>query len=300
MNLNFSDAALVLVGHGSTVNAESSKPVSQHAKELRQRGLFAEVHEAFWKQEPKVDAVIEAIVAPRIFIVPIFISEGYFSERVIPQALGFRTEPAEECFARVKADAARRVAYCRPVGTHPSMTRVLLARAQKVVADFPAPECPAPKDLTMIIAGHGTGEDENSRKAIDTQVEIIRKMGFYAAVHSAFMEEEPRIQDCHKLVQTRNMVVVPFFISDGLHVTEDIPVLLGDSESLVRQRLNAGQPTWRNPTEKKGKVIWYAPGVGSEPLLVEVILERVQEASAWMTLSNLGRAESSDSAEKPI
>ena len=52
----FSDAALVLVGHGSTVNADSAAPACQHADELRRRNLFAQVQEAFWKQEPYVCA----------------------------------------------------------------------------------------------------------------------------------------------------------------------------------------------------------------------------------------------------
>src|SRR5688572_4998844 len=52
MSEGFSDAALVLVGHGSTLNAESSAPVYQHADELRKRKIFAQVQEAFWKVEP--------------------------------------------------------------------------------------------------------------------------------------------------------------------------------------------------------------------------------------------------------
>ena len=58
---------------------------------------------------------------------------------------------------------------------------------------------------------------------------------------------------------------------------EDIPVLLGEPERLVKERLAAGQPTWRNPTEKNGKLVWYSASVGMEPLLAEVILERVRE-----------------------
>ena len=76
---NFSNAALVLLGHGSTKNADSSAPVFQHAAELRGRKIFAEVREAFWKQEPQVKNVLTEVTAPRVFIVPLFISEGYFS-----------------------------------------------------------------------------------------------------------------------------------------------------------------------------------------------------------------------------
>ena len=74
--------------------------------------------------------------------------------------------------------------------------------------------------------------------------------------------------------------MVPFFISDGLHSYEDIPMMLGEPERLVKSRLAAGQPTWRNPTEKKGKLLWYAPSIGNEPHIADVILERVREAAA--------------------
>lgn len=86
----FADAALVLVGHGSTLNAESAAPTYQHADELRQRGTFAQVVETFWKQEPYLPGVLRGVFAPRVFVVPLFISEGYFTEEVIPRELGLR------------------------------------------------------------------------------------------------------------------------------------------------------------------------------------------------------------------
>jgi len=104
-------------------------------------------------------------------------------------------------------------------------------------------------------------------------------MNLYAGVHPIFLEENPRIPECYQLAQTKNLVVVPFFISDGLHTREDIPVLLGESRAAVSQRLAAGQPVWRNPTEKNGKLVWYAPAIGSEPHLADVILESVREAA---------------------
>ena len=91
---NFSRAALVLLGHGTTLNDQSAAPVLQHAAELRRRQIFAEVREAFWKQEPHVKKVLAAITAPRVFIVPFFISEGYFSTGIIPQELGFPSVPS--------------------------------------------------------------------------------------------------------------------------------------------------------------------------------------------------------------
>jgi sirohydrochlorin cobaltochelatase len=114
-------------------------------------------------------------------------------------------------------------------------------------------------------------------------MELIRALNLYADVRAVYLDEDPRIKGCQATAATRNVVVVPFFISDGLHTTEDIPVLLGEPERLVKERLAAGQPTWRNPSEKLGKLTWYSPAIGSEPLMAEVILERVREAVSSQT-----------------
>ncbi len=269
---NFSDAALVVLGHGTTLNAESAAPVLQHVAELRRRQLFAEVHEAFWKQEPHIKKVLAAITAPRVFIVPFFISEGYFSTEIIPKELGFPSVPS------TIHHPSSIIRYCSPVGSHDLMTTVILARAKEVVEKFPFPRAPKPADTTLLIAGHGTGRNANSRKAVERQVELIRALKIYAEVGAVFMEEAPFIKGCTALAKTRHIVVVPFFISDGLHAVEDIPVLLGEPERIVKERLAAGQPTWRNPTERDGKLVWYSPSVGTERLLAEVILQRVRES----------------------
>lgn len=269
---SFAEAVLVVLGHGTELNDQSAAPVLQHAAELRRRKIFRAVREAFWKQEPQIKKVLDEISAPRIFIAPLFISEGYFAGEVIPKELGFGA-------SRITQRASRITAYCQPVGTHESMTRVILARAAGVVKQFPFPRPPKPAETTLFIAGHGTERHDNSRTAIERQAALIRAQNLYAAVHAVFMEEDPRLAGCHLLAPTKNCVVVPFFISDGLHVTEDIPVLLGEPERVVNARHAAGQPTWRNPTEKHGKLFWYSPSVGTEPLLADVILERVREAA---------------------
>ena len=134
----------------------------------------------------------------------------------------------------------------------------------------------------MFIAGHGTERSEHSRKAVEHQADLIRAQNIYADVEAIFMDEEPRIAGCQARAKTKYVVVVPFFISDGLHVAEDIPVLLGEAERIMKERLAAGQPTWRNPTEKYGKLTWYSPAVGSEPGIADVILERVREGATWL------------------
>ncbi len=273
-NEGFSDAALVVLGHGTELNENSEAVVFQHAAELRRRKIFREVREAFWKQEPQIKNVLAEISAPKIFIAPLFISEGYFAADKIPKGLGFEFPNN----LKLKTENSE-IFYCKPVGSHDSMTKVILSRAEEVVKKFPFPRPPKNSEITLFIAGHGTEKNENSRKPVDRQVELIRAQKNYANVHGIFLEESPRISDCYSFAQTKNIIVVPFFISDGLHTQEDIPVLLGEAKRIVEQRIAAGQPSWRNPTEKNGKLVWYSSVVGTAPEMADVILERVREAA---------------------
>jgi sirohydrochlorin cobaltochelatase len=270
---DLSDAVLVVLGHGTELNENSAAPVRLHAAELRRRRIFREVREAFWKQEPQIKAVLPEIAVPRVFIAPLFISEGYFAGQVIPRELGFEDEN------RVLNAKGSRIHFCGPVGTHDSMTRVIVSRADGILKAFPFPRAPRQADTTLFIAGHGTEKNDKSRKPVDRQVDLIRGLGIYADVHAIFLDEAPRIPDCYAMARTKNLVIVPFFISDGLHTQEDIPVLLGETKKNVAQRLAVGQPVWRNPMEREGKLVWYTAAVGTEPGMADVILERVREAA---------------------
>jgi sirohydrochlorin cobaltochelatase len=281
----FHDSALVLLGHGSTLNAESSVPTLRHAAELRRRGIFGQVVTGFWKEHPFFCGVLRSVFTPRVFIVPLFISEGYFTEEVIPRELGLAGLGQLE-FPRVQHRGERTFHYCGPVGTHPSMTAVILSRARGIVEGSPNP--PAPAETSLFIAGHGTGNNENSRRAIEDQVLLIRKMGVYHDVHPVFMEEDPRIQEVHHLAETPNAVVVPFFISDGLHSFEDIPVMLGAPPDAVQERLRRGEPTWINPTVIQDRRIWYTRSIGDEPHIPDVVVERVRESALLAAVETPG------------
>ena len=279
---DFSNDALVLIAHGSTVNAQSSAPTRRLVEELRARQLFAEVACAFNLEQPKIDDVPKLVSAKRIFIVPVTISEGHFTEQTIPHRLGLAAAGELE-YERIQQREGRTLIYCHPIGTHASMTAVLLARARAIVKQHPFPRAPKPAETALFIAGHGTEKNANSRKAIEAQVEAIRDRVEYADVQPVFMEEAPFIADCFTATEAPHIVMVPFFIADGLHTVEDIPVLLGEPAARVKKRLAAGHPTWRNPTGRKGKLVWYTEAIGNEPGLVDVILERADEGKSQLS-----------------
>ncbi|MFN9512120.1 MAG: CbiX/SirB N-terminal domain-containing protein [Akkermansiaceae bacterium] len=137
------NSALLIVGHGSTENPDSSTPYFDHADEIRRKNLFAEVHVCFWKEEPSLREALLMIDAPEVYIVPDFISEGYFTQEVIPRELGLSGDTTIR--------DGKTLHYCLPVGVHRSMTDLILRRAREVAPDAD------PNDTTLIITGHGTG-----------------------------------------------------------------------------------------------------------------------------------------------
>jgi len=259
----------LIVGHGSTENPDSSAPYFDHAAEIRRRGLFAEVHCCFWKEEPSMREAHYLMDSDVVYVVPDFISEGYFTQDVIPRELGL-SGPSSRAHGKTWH-------YCKPVGIHPSMTGLLLRRAQEVAPGVD------PSTATLIITGHGTGLNQNSTKAIRDQVELIRQSGAgYAEVLDAYMEEDPLISKWDELSPTPNVIVVPFFIADGLHSYQDIPVLLG-IENEPGAAASQREVFRHNPHQLRGKTLYYSSAIGTEPLMADVILDQVADfdAARW-------------------
>lgn len=254
------DSALIVVGHGSTVNPDSSAPTFAHVEALARRNIFGEVHAAFWKEEPSLRQVLHMTACDDVYVVPNFISEGYFTRTVVPREL--------ELSGAITRVGKRTVKYCSPVGNHPRMTELLLRRAAEIAPGVPTGE------TTLFIVGHGTDLNDNSAAAAKREVERIRATGKYGQVLSGYMEEEPLIARWDELASQRHVVVVPFFIADGLHSYQDIPVLLGIEQepgAAASQR----EVFRRNPFHLRGRTLHYASAIGTEPLFADLILDQV-------------------------
>jgi sirohydrochlorin cobaltochelatase len=279
--ISASDSALLIVGHGSTVNPDSSAPTLAHAAEIRRRNIFGEVQCAFWKEEPSLrDAIFlfDPDTIKNVSVVPNFISEGYFTQTVIPRELELNGKVTKRANGQTWH-------YGEPVGNHPLMTELLVQRAREIAPGVPE------KETSLLIVAHGTDLNENSAVAAKREAEKIRALGRYANVLNVYMEEFPLVSDWNVLTSSRNVVVVPFFISDGLHSYEDIPVLLGIAEPLhgesVRQRKKStstaeqkGSEVFRRgPYQVDNRFLFYASSIGTDPRVADIIVEQATAAA---------------------
>jgi len=257
------DCALIIVGHGSTENPDSSAPTHQHADVIRDRGVFGEVQCAFWKEEPSLRQVHTMVDQDVIYVVPNFISEGYFTREVIPRELELEG-PTTQIHGKT-------LHYCDPVGVHPSMTDLLEMRAKEIAPDVD------PAESALIIVGHGTNLNSQSTEAIRQQVARLRERNLgYQLITDAYMEEAPYISHWDELTEADNVIVVPFFIADGLHSYQDIPVLLG-IETETGDAASQTDVFRQNPIRLRGRDLYYSRAIGTDASVAQVILDQVAD-----------------------
>ena len=259
------DSGLLIVGHGSTVNPDSSAPTQAHAENIRQRNIFADVQCAFWKEEPSLrDALFlfDSATIKKVYVVPNFISEGYFTQTVIPRELELNGRTTKRASGQIWN-------YAEPVGSHSLMTELLVQRGRAIAPGI------SEADTSFLIVAHGTDLNENSAVAAKREAEKIRGMHRYANVLNVYMEEFPLVSDWPVLTNTPNVVVVPFFISDGLHSYEDIPVLLGIADPEASEGKSArGEIFRQGPFTVDNRSLFYASSIGTDPRIADIIVEQ--------------------------
>ncbi len=267
--------ALVLAAHGSHLNPDASTPTFAHADRIRETKAFAEVREAFWKEEPAFREVLRILESDEVYVVPLFISEGYFTEQVLPRELrlegwtpgAWASDGVSATAATVRPrDVDKRVHYCGPVGTHDAMSEVIVHRAETVL------DGRCLDGVGLAVVGHGTERNANSAKAIRYHADRIREQGRFDEVQALFMDEAPEVEAVATHLDSNDVVVVPLFIADGYHTQEDIPEDLG-----LTSDYRTGYDV---PTVVDGRRIWYTGAVGTDPLVADVVLERAWDAGA--------------------
>jgi len=241
--------ALVIVGHGSHLNEDSSLPVYEHARRIRQDGEFDEVVECFWKEEPSMRHVLDTVESDEVCVVPAFISEGYFTQQVIPRELGLE--------GPVTRKGSKTVRYAGPLGTFEGMPDVILERTQDLMRGKEVSGRSA-----LVLLGHGTDLNKNSGGVIYLNAGRIRERGIYDRVEVGFLDQDPEIGDVVRKTGAENVILIPVFIAEGWHTRETIPEDLG-----LRGEV----------TVREDKTIFYGAPVGTHPSMANLIAARARE-----------------------
>lgn len=241
--------ALVIVGHGSHLNEDSSLPVYEHAERIRETGEYDEVVECFWKEEPSMRHVLDTVESDEVYLVPAFISEGYFTQQVIPREFGLDGPVTEK--------AGKTIRYAGPLGTFEKMADVILERTDDLMRDKEVLE----GRTALVLLGHGTAMNKNSSGVIYLNAERIRERRIYDQVTEAFLDQEPEVGEVVSGVEAENVILIPVFVAEGWHTRETIPEDLGLTGEVTR---------------RDDRTIFYGAPVGTHPSMAGLISDRAR------------------------
>jgi sirohydrochlorin cobaltochelatase len=141
-----------------------------------------------------------------------------------------------------------------PFGAHPALARLLIKRAEAAGAGAGA---------AIVLVAHGS-PDATANRAVEAVAALAQAERPTAPVALAYLSlNEPDLPTAvAQLAATgsRQAVVVPYMLQLGGHVAEDLPALMA--------QIAACEPSLD---------IRLAEHLGYDPLLVDVILERIKE-----------------------
>ncbi len=237
--------SVVLVAHGSLHEPKAFIPALDHAEALRETGSYESVHAGFLHGEPALTDVITAVEGGEVVVVPLFVSEGYYTQSVIPERLDAAARPELSMH------------YTPPVGTHARMADIVKRRVVSAVGD-------RRESIGIALVGHGSPETPESANALHQLATTVRTHDRVTCVQSFFLEEPPYVDEIPEAFETAAVVVVPVFMAEGHHVSQDIPAKLGGITE--------------SPTRIDGYRLWYTPPVGTDPLIVDIVRDRVRTA----------------------
>jgi sirohydrochlorin ferrochelatase len=113
-----------------------------------------------------------------------------------------------------------------------------------------------------IVFAHGSSV-ESANEAVRVVSAQLRERGGYEAVETAFLEGgQPDLQGAVKTLAARgveDIVVIPYFLTLGLHLQRDLPRLIREVES-----------------EHPGLRIGVTPPLDGHPAMIDAMLDRAQ------------------------
>lgn len=237
------DAALLILAHGSEAEARARASAQAHAAAIRERALFAEVAVGFHRGTPSFREALEGLGASRVYLVPFFLSDGYYTRVSIPKALSLA--------GSVTVRDGRTLVYCPPVGLNPALAGLAARRVAAACAEHGF----APAETTVIVAAHGTEKNPASGEVARGIAQAIGGPGGYARALAAFLEEPPLIAEALVAPRPGPAVVLGLFAAEGMHGEEDMRGLIDEA-----RRSAPGSP------------LVYTGALGAEPEIADLIV----------------------------
>ncbi len=207
--MELSDVALVLAAHGDRGGETPNEVLLSHVRTLAATGHYRLVTAGTLRSEDlsleHAMHAAEASGAARIAVYPMFMADGYFTGKVLPDRIA-------------AAGLSDRCSLLAPLGLDPQLPPLMMRHAILFAAQIGL----NPAHTRLLVAGHGSKIGRASLRSTERVACKLRKMRRFAWIETAYLEETPFL---HSQLPSSELttLVLGFFSGDGLHASEDVP-----------------------------------------------------------------------------
>lgn len=239
MNSNPSSLAVVLASHGDRGGASPNAALKAQADAVRALiGLPVAI--GMLKGEPTIEQALADAAATNaggIAVYPLFMADGYFVHKVRERMHAAGIVPEPQLLA--------------PLGLEPDLPDILVQEAVKAALR----QGIEPSTSRLLVVGHGSKLGPASASATRKAAARAAVARRFASVTTAFLEEEPFLEDALR-ASTAPTIVAGFFFGDGMHAGEDVP----------------------DAIEETGANAIYTGAIGNSPAVAPLIAAALQAA----------------------
>lgn len=207
--------SLLIVAHGECGGIRDDRLVYRLADRVRGWPEFGSIGACFIRGVPSIKDIAQSLPTGPTIVYPLFMSDGYYVKRAIPDSLGSGTGQ--------DASDRRKISIMRPIGLSPKLPQLVSDMATAAAHDAGI-QCRA---TCLLLAAHGSSKTPDSRNATLAVASAIRNSGRFAGVEAGFLEEEPFLKDQLASIPGP-LVAVGLFIGEGMHGGEDLPQAVGE------------------------------------------------------------------------
>lgn len=206
-----SPTSIILAAHGSEASPQSNQPLHDLAAKVAALGLFDHVKPAFLLGEPLMSNVLQNLPPGEAIVVPVMTSDGYYLKKLPGK---FRENPNHDQF---------RISFSPVAGLHPAVATEMSRRLSQYIADHQLSD----HETTVVVVGHGTRRNTTSGANTFALADSLSNLHPSLNIKVGFLDQDPELERVADSIETPNIIILPFLVSRGPHMVEDVPSAFG-------------------------------------------------------------------------
>ncbi len=198
---------LILAAHGAHDGSRANTLARRIGDEV-ERTAGVETIAAFNLGKPSFEDAVARSARRRTLMLPLMMADAYFARTVLRRRI-------ESEAAQVSAS----IEYFPPLGAWPELRELLV----RIVEDHLRAGRINPVDTDVVVVGHGTERNPDSRSTTDAVVAHLQRELCLHSVLPAFIDQEPRLSASLAQASAPHVLLAPFLLGGGSHALQDIP-----------------------------------------------------------------------------